>query len=171
MLPTITWHWALSPSLSHTDTHTRTNTKTSSQRVRSDCWHWYQVTSCCWAVHLAAWSEDRVGSSQRGPCHCALGQGWRQIRADIEDNIGINGILWCLYHIGITVQHDDMWGWVVSRAQCSPDDPVKICCRSFAKSKEQIHVMCVCEPQVAKLWDPQMAYFQPQCQKLPLKRC
>lgn len=62
----------------------------------------------CWAVRLVARSEGRVESSQWGSCHCALDAGWWQIWADTEDNIGINRILWCRYHIESTVEHDDI---------------------------------------------------------------
>lgn len=80
--------------------HTHTRIYTCSSRVRSDCWHRYQVPSCCLAVHLAAQSEERMGSSQWGSCHSALREGWLQTGPDIEDNIGIDRILWCWDYSG-----------------------------------------------------------------------
>lgn len=128
--------------------------------MRSDCWHWYQVPSCCWAVHLVARSEDRVGSSQWGSCHCALGAGWRQIWADTEDNIGINRILWCRYHTGITVEHDDIWGgqvesfWGHSVPQWAGG-----AFPEFFRGLGLIQVTQLCELLVDKLWEAGTPYF------------
>lgn len=144
--------------------------------MRSDCWHWYQVPPCCWAVHLAARWEDRVRSSQQGFCHCALREGWREIWTDIQDNIGINRILWCRHHIGITVEHDDIWGGQVESFRghgvpwWSSRSFPGFCISLGHVQGTNPRGACLCELLVDKLWEAGTPYFQTVCPKLHLTK-